>query len=77
MARIIKIENQNTASNTTNRTIKSIVIPIQHKIETINPLIPSPTETPGVSKVGAVCPIISPFLKFLNFGKLSISPIPL
>ncbi len=73
----MKSENQKTASNTISNMIIKIVIPIHNKIDKISPPIPSPTEILGVSKVGDAFPIICPLLKFRNFGKLSISPIPL
>ena len=77
IVKIIKSENQKTASKTISNTIIKIVIPIHKRIDKINPPIPSPTSIEGVSKVGEAFPIKSPRLKFRNFGKLSINPIPL
>ena len=77
MAKIIKRENQNIASSKRSKITNKMLIPIHSNIDKINPPIPSPTETLGVSKVGVVLLINSPLLKFLNFGKSSTSPTPL
>ena len=73
---MIKSENQKTASKTISKTIIKIVIPIHKSMDKISPPIPSPTSIEGVSNVGEAFPIMSPRLKFRNFGKLSIRPIP-
>ncbi|MGK0413637.1 MAG: hypothetical protein ACJA1B_001845 [Polaribacter sp.] len=60
IAKIIKSENQKTASKMISNTIIKIVIPIHKSIDKINPPIPSPTSIEGVSKVGEAFLIISP-----------------
>lgn len=76
MAKIIKSETQNTASNRIRRTTVKMVTAIHSKMETINPPMPSPASIEGVLKVGETSAIISPRLNFLNFGKSSTKPIP-
>ncbi len=74
---IIKNENQKIASKTINNITIRIVIPIHNRIDKIKPPIPSPTSIIGDSKGGEAFSNIVPLLKLLNFGKLSINPIPL
>lgn len=77
IAKIIKIEIQKTVSKSIKRTKNNIVIPIHSKTDIISPPIPSPTSILGKSGKVPELDIISLVLKFLKFGKLSASPIPL
>lgn len=76
IAKIIKRENQKTASKTISKTTNKIDITSHNRIDKISPPIPSPTSIEGISIFGEVLDK-SVALKSRNFGKLSISPIPL
>jgi len=70
-------ENQKTASKTMSKTTNNIDTAIHNIMDNNSPAIPSPTSTEGMLNVGVVLPVKSPVWKFRNFGKLSISPIPM